>query len=1070
MWIVQLGLKRPYTFIVMAMLILIFGVVTLGKMATDIFPSIDIPVVTVIWTYAGLSPEDMERTIITPHERGMTTTVDNIEHMESESLTGYAIEKVFFHPGTDIAGAIAQVSAISETILRIAPQGTTPPFIVRFNASNVPVLQAALSSTTLSEQDIYDLGYNFMRTQLATVQGAQVPLPYGGKVRQIMVDLDPRAMYANGISPNDVSNAVNAQSLILPAGTAKFGTREYQVHLNSAPDIVQALNDLPVKQVNGATVFLRDVGQVRDGYAVQQSIVRQNGQRGALLTILKAGNASTLDVVSRVRARLPQIMATLPPTLHAELLGDQSVFVRAAVAGVIREGVIAGCLTAIMILLFLGSWRSTLIVALSIPLAILTSVIVLGALHETINSMTLGGFALAVGILVDDATVGIENIHRHADQGKDVENAILVGASEIAVPTFVSTLCICIVFVPILALPGVAGFLFAPLALAVIFAMLASYLLSRTLVPTLVKYALIAERGHGQHFEGEAEGQPAAAKHSPAGTGWFGKLFGRFEAMFEALRRRYDAALLAAVTHRRLTSGLFIGGVLASFLLVPFIGRDFFPSVDGGQIRLHVRAPPGTRIEETEQIVAGVERQIRQVIPPGDLKVVLDNIGIGGQGLDLAFSDNPTIGSTDGELLITLSDERKGKTADYVDKLRGTLSHNFPGVSFFFQPADIVGQILNFGLPAPIDVQVVGRNRPVNYPIAMDLVRKIGAIPGAADVHLAQVVNAPDLLLSVDRSKAQQIGLSQRDVANDMIVTLSSNVQVSPNYWINPQNGVNYPLVVQTPQSRVTDMGELGRTPVHAAGSLAEPQLLANLTNVTRRNVYSVVTHYNVQPVFDIYANVSGSDLGGVSDAVDKVVANVQKTLPRGTTIAIRGQVQSMRAAFTGLGFGLAFAIVLVYLLMVVNFQSWLDPLIIVMALPGALAGIVWALFLTQTTFSVPSLMGAIMAMGVATANSVLMVTFANDQRPLGRTAVEAALEAGHERLRPVMMTALAMIIGMLPMALGLGEGGEQNAPLGRAVIGGLLVATFATLFFVPVVYTMLRTRGPKGSTEGSAT
>jgi multidrug efflux pump subunit AcrB len=1060
MWIVQLGLKRPYTFVVMAMLILIFGVVTLGHMATDIFPSIDIPVVTVIWTYAGLSPEDMERTIITPHERGMTTTVDNIEHMESESLTGYAIEKVFFYPGTDIAGAIAQVSAISETILRIAPQGTTPPFIVRFNASNVPVLQAALSSDQLSEQDIYDLGYNFMRTQLATVQGAQVPLPYGGKVRQIMVDINPQAMYSNGISPNDVSNAVNAQSLILPAGTAKFGTREYQVHLNSAPNIVQALNDLPIKEVNGATIYLRDVAQVRDGYAVQQSIVRKNGHRGALLTILKAGNASTLDVVTRVRARMPQIMATLPPSLHADLLGDQSVFVRAAVTGVIREGVIAGCLTAIMILLFLGSWRSTLIVAVSIPLSILSSVIVLGALHETINSMTLGGFALAVGILVDDATVGIENIHRHADQGKDIENAILVGASEIAVPTFVSTLCICIVFVPILALPGVAGFLFAPLALAVIFAMLASYLLSRTLVPTLVKYALIAERGHDHGADG------VAATHKP--TGWFGTLFEHFEAGFEAFRGRYDRALAAAVEHRRLTAGLFIGGVLLSFVLVPFIGRDFFPTVDGGQIRLHVRAPAGTRIEETEQIVAGVERVIRRTIPPHDLDVILDNIGIGGQGLDLAFSDNPTIGSTDGELLITLSEKRKGNTGDYITALRDSLPHEFPSVSFFFQPADIVGQILNFGLPAPIDVQVVGRNRAVNYPIAVGLVHQIAGLPGAADVHLAQVIDAPDLLLSVDRSKAQQIGLTQHDVANDMIVTLSSNVQVSPNYWINPQNGVSYPLVVQTPQSSITNMGELGRTPVHAAGSPAYPQFLANLTSVTRRNVYSVINHYNVQPVFDIYANVAGSDLGAVSDAVDQVVKKVQPTLPRGTTIAVRGQVQSMRAAFTGLGLGLVFAIVLVYLLMVVNFQSWLDPLIIVMALPGALAGIVWALFITQTTFSVPSLMGAIMAMGVATANSVLMVTFANDQRPLGRTAVQAALEAGHERLRPVLMTAMAMIIGMMPMALGLGEGGEQNAPLGRAVIGGLLVATFATLFFVPVVYAMLRTRGPKGSPEGS--
>ena len=843
--------------------------------------------------------------------------------MESESLTGYAVEKVFFHPGTDMAAAIAQVSAISETILRIAPQGTTAPLIVRFNASNVPVLQLALSSPALSEQDIDDLAYNFLRTQLATVQGAQIPLPYGGKVRQIMVDLDPQAMYANGISPNDVSAAVNAQSLILPAGTAKFGTREYQVHLNSSPDVVQQLNNLPIKEANGATIYLRDVAQVRDGYAVQQSIVRQNGRRGALLTILKAGNASTVDVVSRVRGRLPQVMATLPPAMHADLVGDQSVFVRAAVTGVIREGVIAGCLTALMILLFLGSWRSTLIVAVSIPLAILSSVIVLGALHETINAMTLGGFALAVGILVDDATVSIENIHRHADAGEGTDQAILIGASEIAVPTFVSTLCICIVFVPILALPGVAGFLFAPLALAVIFAMLASYVLSRTLVPTLVKYALRAERGGGEPAAGKAQ----IATHPAGRAGSLRHLFARFEAMFESFRRRYDAALEAAVRNGRRTAWLFIGGVLASFVLVPFIGRDFFPAVDGGQIRLHVRAPPGTRIEETEQIVAGIERQIRQIVPASDLAVVLDNIGIGGLGLDLAYSDNPTIGATDAELLMTLSPHWKGNTADYVTALRHTLPHEFPGVSFFFQPADIVGQILNFGLPAPIDLQVVGRNRDANYRIATDLVHWVAAIPGAADVHLAQVVNAPDLLLSVDRSMAQQIGLTQRDVANDLIVTLSSNAQVAPNFWVNPQNGVSYPLAVQTPQSRITDMGQLGRTPVHAPGSPSAPQLLANLTRVTRRNVYSVINHYNVQPVFDVYANVAGTDLGAVSDAVDHVVAGVRPTLPRGTTLAVRGQVQSMRTAFTGLGLGLAFAIVLVYLLMVVNFQSWIDPL-----------------------------------------------------------------------------------------------------------------------------------------------
>jgi CzcA family heavy metal efflux pump len=1038
MWLVQLGLKRPYTFVVGAMLILIFGIVSVRKMATDIFPNIDIPVVTVIWTYAGMSPEDMESRIITPHERGMTTTVDNIEHMESQSMSGYAVEKVYFHQGTNISGAIAQVSAISETILRIAPPGTTPPFIVRFNASNVPVLQLALSSQSLSEQEIYDYGYNFMRTQLATVQGAQLPLPYGGKVRQIMVDIDPQRLFANGISPNEVSNAINAQSLILPAGSAKFGSREYQVHLNSSPNVLQQLNDLPIKQVNGATIYVRDVAQVRDGYAVQQSIVRRDGQRGALLTVLKGGGASTLDVVKRIRERLPQVMATLPQALHAEPLSDQSLFVKAAINGVIREAIIAACLTALMILLFLGSWRSTLIVAVSIPLAILSSVIALSALGQTINTMTLGGFALAVGILVDDATVAIENIHRNAAMGKELETAILDGAVQIAVPTFVSTLCICIVFVPILTLTGVAGFLFAPLAEAVIFAMLASYLLSRTLVPTLVKYALRAEGAHA---------------HS--GTSWFA----RFERAFDAFRARYDRAL-ASVMHRpKRTTTMFLGGVLASFILVPFIGQDFFPAVDAGQIRLHVRAPAGTRIEETEQLMAGVERDIRHVIPPHDLGVIIDNIGIGGQGLDLAFSDNPTIGSTDGEILLSLTDDRHGHTADYVDAIRATLVRDFPSVLFFFQPADIVGQTLNFGLAAPIDVQVVGRDRAKNYDIAKGLVAKLDAVPGTADVHLMQVVNAPDLLINVDRTKAQEIGLTQRDVANDVLVTLSSNVQVSPNYWVNPQNGVNYPLVVQTPQSLVTNMSELANTPIRSGTET--PQLLTNLSSVTRRNTLGVITHYNVQPVFDIFANVAGRDLGGVAQDVDRVIATARTTLPRGTTIVVRGQVESMRSSFFGLETGLVFAILLVYLLMVVNFQSWTDPLIIIMALPGALAGIVWALYLTQTTFSVPSLMGAIMAMGVATANSVLMVTFANDQRAIGRSAVEAALEAGHERIRPVLMTALAMIIGMLPMALGLGEGGEQNAPLGRAVIGGLVVATFATLFFVPVVYASLRHQEP---------
>jgi CzcA family heavy metal efflux pump len=1051
MWIVQLGLKRPYTFIVMALLILIFGVVSLGHMATDIFPDIDIPVVTVIWTYAGLSPEDMEHRIVTIDERAMTTTVDNIEHMESQSLSGVAVIKVFFHEGTNISGALAQVTAIAQTVQRILPPGTTPPYIIRYSASNVPVVQISLSSETLSEQETYDYGFNFLRPQMATVQGAQLPLPYGGKVRQIMVDIDPRALYANGISPTEVTDAINAQNIILPAGTAKMGSREYQVHLNSSPDVLTELNDLPVKQVNGATIYVRDVAQVHDGYAVQQSIVRQNGRRGTLVSVLKGGGASTLDVVNRVRARLPQVMQTLPPSLHADLIGDQSIFVRAAINGVVREAVIAGCLTALMILLFLGSWRSTLIVAVSIPLAILSSVIVLNFLHQTINSMTLGGFALAVGILVDDATVGIENIHRVADAGgKSLEEAILEGASQIAVPTLVSTLCICIVFVPILTLSGVAGFLFAPLAEAVIFAMLASYILSRTLVPTLVKYALI---GEGMQADGTGH-------HGP-GHGWFGRMFEHFETTFEALRSRYDRGLALCVANRRTTTVLFLGGVLLTFILVPFIGQDFFPAVDGGQIRLHVRAPSGTRIEETEQLVANVERRVRATIPPHDLGVVLDDIGIGGSGLDLAYSDNPTLGSTDGEILIALTDDRRGKTADYVNQLRAVLPKEFPGSVFFFQPADIVGQILNFGLAAPIDMQVVGQNQSANYAIAQQLARRVEHVPGAVDVHVQEVVDAPDLLVNVDRTKASQIGLTQRDVANDVLVTLSSSVQVQPMYWLNPKNGVNYPLVVQTPQYKVADMSDLARTPVRSSGVPAgeDPQLLSNLSSVTRRNTLAVVNHYNVQPVFDIDANVTGRDLAGVARDVDRIVTAARDSLPRGTTLVVRGQVESMRTSFTGLELGLAFAIILVYLLMVVNFQSWLDPAIIIMALPGALAGIVWSLYLTQTTFSVPAMMGAIMAMGVATANSVLIVTFANDQRATGKSGIDAALEAGHERLRPVLMTALAMIIGMLPMALGLGEGGEQNAPLGRAVIGGLIVATFATLFFVPVVYASVRSR-----------
>jgi len=1045
MWLVRVGLRRPYTFIVAAMLVVVFGIVSLQRMATDIFPEIKIPVVTAIWIYNGLAPEDMERRIVTVHERAMTTTVSDIEHIESQILNGVAVIKVFFQPGASIDAAVSQVTAISQTVLRVLPPGATPPFIIRFNASNVPILQASLSSQSLSEQQLYDYGLNFLRTQLATVQGAQVPLPYGGKVRQIMVDINPRSLYAQGLSPTDIANAVNAQNLVLPSGTAKLGAREYTVHLNSSPEAVEAINDLPIRTSNGATVYLRDVAQVRDGFAVQTSVVRQDGKRGALLTILKGGGASTLDIVRRVREALPKIQATLPSALKIDLLADQSLFVRASLNGVLREAVIAACLTALMILLFLGSWRSTLIVALSIPLAILCSIIALAALGQSINVMTLGGLALAVGILVDDATVAIENIHRQAEQGGPLDDAILQGAQQIAVPTFVSTLSICVVFVPVFFLTGAAGSLFAPLAMAVIFAMLASYLISRTLVPTLVKFALQQEQGHQAEGNGLKDG------------GWLGRILGGFDRGFTATRSRYGGLLERALGSRRRVGLGFAGLVVGSALLVPFVGQDFFPVVDAGQIRLHVRAPSGTRIEETEQLVSSIERTVRRTLPPREVALVLDNIGIGGGGINLAFSDNPTTGSADAEILISLAEHRRLATPDAVVRLRRVLNREYPGVVFFFQSADIVGQILNFGLPAPIDVQVVGQNKLANYQAAKGIAARLGRIPGAVDVHVHQVVDAPDLLFNVDRVRAQAMGLTQRDVANDVLISLSSSIQVQPNYWVNPVNGVNYPVAVQTPQSQVTDMEALERTPMVAR--TAGAALLTDLARVQRRTQMAVVSHYNVQPVFDVYANVQGRDLGSVAREVDRIVAAAKPTLAKGSSTVVRGQVQSMRSSFVGLGTGLAFAILLVYFLMVINFQSWLDPLIIILALPPALAGIAWTLYLTQTTLSVPSLMGAIMAMGVATANSVLVVTFANDQRALGRTPQEAAHDAGVTRFRPVLMTALAMIIGMLPMALGFGEGGEQNAPLGRAVIGGLIVATVATLFFVPVAYATLRGR-----------
>ncbi len=1041
MWIVRLALRRPYTFTVMAILIGLLGVVTIARMATDIFPSIDIPVVSVIWSYSGVAPEEMEKRFVTVCERAMTTTVADIEHIESQSYNGVAVIKVYFHEGAKVEAGVAQITSICQTLLRIMPPGTTPPLIIQYSASNVPILQLGISSKTLSEQQLYDLGLNFIRTQLATVQGAQVPLPYGGKARQVMVDLDPQKLLANGLSASDVSNAINAQNVILPAGTQKLGEREYNVRLNSSPQVLDMLNDLPIKQVNGAMVYIRDVANVRDGFAVQTNIVAQNRIRSALLTVLKSANASTLDIIKRVKDVLPRIQATLPPELDITQLFDQSVFVRAAINGVLKEGVVAACLTALMILLFLGSWRSTLVVAMSIPLSILCSIIILGALGQTLNIMTLGGLALAVGILVDDATVEIENIHRNLGAGKPMVRAILDGAQQIAVPAFVSTLCICIVFVPVFFLSGVARFLFQPLAMAVIFAMLASYFLSRTVVPTMVKFLLKAHAGDEAHQK----------------SSFFGRIHDHFNGGFEELRTRYMRMLSWSLDHRRIVFLVMLAAVILGAILTPFLGRDFFPQVDAGQFRLHVRAPPGTRLEATEQRFYEVGRIIRQVIPGTEIYTILDNIGLPNSGINLAFGDNGTTSSADGEILVALNPLNHKPTADYVRTLRYRLRQQFPDMEFFFQAADIVGQILNLGLPAPIDIQMTGRD-PTNYSLAKAIEARVEKIPGAADVHLHQLVHGPDLRVNVDRTRAEQLGLSQRDVAGTVLTSLSSSGQASPNFWLNFQNGVNYQVAVQTPQYKMDSLSSLLNTSIATSGQ-TQPQLLGNLATLERSESPVIVNHYNVQPVFDILANVQGRDLGGVADDVQSVLTEFQSKLPHGTFLSLRGQVQSMNSSFVGLGAGIAFAIVLVYLLMVVNFQSWTDPFIIITALPGALCGIVWMLFVTGTTLSVPSLMGAIMAIGVATANSILLVTFANDERRAGRNAAEAALSAGYTRLRPVIMTALAMIIGMLPMSLGFGEGGEQNAPLGRAVIGGLLAATFATLFFVPVIYSLLRRR-----------
>jgi multidrug efflux pump subunit AcrB len=1058
MWIVRLALDRSYTFLVASLLILVVGVVAVRKMPVDNFPDIDIPVISVVYLYPGMSADDVEKRILLVTERVLTASVNDIEHIESQAYVGTGVIRIYFQPRAKIEAATAQVTATCQTVLNNMPPGTTPPYIVRYSATSVPVAQIAVSSDTLTEAELYDYAANFLIQRLGTVQGARVPQPYGGKPRQIMVDLDPDQLYARRLSAADVSAAINAQNLILPAGTAKIGETEFNIKVNSSPEVVEAFNHIPVKTVNGAPVYIRDVAQVRDGYAVQTNVVRRDGKRAVLLPILKSEGASTLDVVTRVRAALPGIQAQMPPELKLEILFDQSVFVRDAVDGVLKEGAIAAGLTALLILVFLGSWRSTLIVVTSIPLSVMCSVICLWAMGHTLNVMTLGGLALAVGILVDDATVEIENVHRHMAMKKPLRQAILDGAQQIAAPAFVSTLAICIVFVPVVFLTGPAAYLFVPLAIAVICAMLASYYLSRTLVPTLVMYLL-------KH---EAEQYAKGTHDVPTGT--FGKLHAAFERLFERFRQAYRGLLAWALDHR----AVVVVGMLAfaggSFALVPYVGRDFFPTVDAGQIRLHVRAPAGTRIEETEKLFGRIEDQIREQIPAEERDTILDNMGVSPFYTNTSYINNELVSPYDGEILVSLKPGH-GPTAEHIRKLRQELPKRFPGSTFDFLPADVTGQVLTFGKSAPINVQVVGVKREENLAVAKKLRDRLATIPGVVDVRLRQIPDAPELRIDVDRVMASGMGVTQQEAARSLLVSLSSSFQGTPNFWVNPKNGVNYRVAVQTPQGRVDSADALLTTPVTASTGSGAPQLLTNIAGLSRSEAAGLISHYNVQTVYEVTASVQDRDLGGAAADIRQVVDETRTTLPKGSTLAIRGQIESMDDSFTGLGFGLLFAVLLVYLLLVVNFQSWIDPLIILTALPGAGAGILWALFATGTTVSVPALMGGIMTVGVATANSVLMVTFANGRRAEGRTGREAALDAGSTRLRPVLMTALAMIVGMLPMALGHGDGGEQNAPLGRAVIGGLLVATLYTLFFVPVTFSLLRRgrRPVEPIAEGSA-
>jgi multidrug efflux pump subunit AcrB len=1064
MWIVRLALRRPYTFVVFAILLLILGPLSVLSTPTDIFPNINIPVVSIVWNYSGFSPSDMSNRIVTITERTLTTTVNDIEHIESQSLNGVAVVKVYFQPTVQIANAVAQLTAVSQTALRTLPVGTTPPLIIQFNASSVPILQLGLSGQGLTEQQLNDFGLNFIRTQLATVEGAQIPYPYGGKQRQVQVDINLQALQSKGLSPSDVVNAVSAQNLILPAGTAKIDRFEYEVETNSAPTTIAGLNDLPIRSVNGAMVYIHDVAHVRDGFPPQTNIVRVDGQRASLLTIQKTGSASTLDIIKGIFDKLPLIKSQLPQQLVITPLSDQSIFVRGAISGVVREAIIAACLTAIMILVFLGSWRSTLIIAVSIPLSIICSLLMLHALGETINIMTLGGLALAVGILVDDATVEIENINRNLEEGKEIEQAILDGAAQIAIPAFVSTLSICIVFVPMFFLTGVAKYLFVPLAEAVVFAMLASYLLSRTIVPTMAKYLLKEHDKEAEHFKKNSRNPLVRGQQL-------------FEHLFEKLRLWYQSILELCIEHSAVFIVLFFVACIGSFaLLYPWLGQDFFPSSDSGQFKLHVRARTGTRIEETARMCDEIDRAIREEIPRDELHTIIDNIGLPYSGLNLSYSNSAPVGPADADILVSLN-EKHHPTDDYVQALRASLPKKFPGVTFYTLPVDIVTQILNFGLPAPLDIQIIGPQMRANREIAEHLMNEIRYIPGATDLRIQQPFDNPKFEVNVDRTKSQQIGLQQRDVAQSLLVATSGSFQTTPTYWLNPQNGVSYNIAVQSPQYDLDSLQDLNNIPLTpgsgvgaVGGTLSQSspyqrggtpvQILGNVSSFERGQDFGTVSHYNIAPVIDIYGNVVNTDLASVDSKLEKIVDRYRKQLPRGSQLVVRGQVQTMKSSFIGLLGGLAFSILLVYLLIVVNFQSWLDPFIIISALPSALAGIVWMLFLTHTHISVPALTGSIMCMGVATANSILVVSFAREQLEINvGDARKSALEAGFTRFRPVIMTALAMIIGMVPMALGLGDGGEQNAPLGRAVIGGLLFATVSTLLFVPTFFNVLHGR-----------